>query len=169
VTVIQIPRVSERARGTQGDRLLRGVQNRRIKELRRFGMIESDPLVGVRPEEAMGELLENAMGYYRWVRSLTEEWDQDDFWIIDPRTKEKVPCAEFELEQRLFNSIRAVAGDMIRFDLDERAVVVEEAKYAILERALLAAAEAAGLDGAQKRKLGAELRKQVPLIESGRA
>ena len=141
------------------------MRNKRIRELRRAGMIHAEAIDGIRPEDVMGELLENSMGYYRWAREQVGEMKPGEFWLVDPRTKERIPCAEFELEQRLWHSVKDIALAMIKLNLDERSVVIEEAKMEMLYQAVLAAAEAANMDSEQRKRLGSELRTQLIELE----
>jgi hypothetical protein len=104
----------------------------------------------------------------RWAREQVGKLKEEDFWITDPTSGEKVPCAEFELEQRLMTSVRAIAESIVRLDLDNKSLRIEQGKMDMLARALFAAAEAAGLDEDQRRKLGQELRANIQLLESGK-
>jgi hypothetical protein len=159
--------VRVRTRHPNGLKLLPQVQNKRISELRKAALIEADPVTGITPYEVLPEILENAVGYMRWARQKVGELTEDEFWIIDPVTQEKVPCAEFELEQRLTSSVKALAETIVRLDLDTKSMQIEQGKLAVIAQALFAAAEAAGLDDDQRRKLGQELRAQIKLLEAG--
>lgn len=157
--------VAVKTRDPRTLRILPKIQGRRIRELRRAGLIEADPATGVTPYEVLPEVLENAVGYMRWARQKVGEIREEDFWLVDPTSGEKVPCAEFELEQRLAGSVRAIAESIVRLDLDSKHLNIERGKMDMLARALFAAAEAAGLDEDQRRKLGQELRGQIQLLE----
>lgn len=109
----------------------------------------------------MPALLNDAWGYYLWARRMAGDITDDAFWLTDPRTGEKTPCAEFELEDRLRSSVKAICESMIRTDIDEKGSRIEEAKLAVLGAAISVAAEEAGLDEDQKRKLGSALRSEL--------
>jgi hypothetical protein len=138
-----------------------------MSELRRIGFLEAEEAADVRPEAVMDELLANALGYMRWARSLLDDMPAEEFWLVDPRTTWKIPCAEFELEQRLSRSVQELVTQMIRLELGGRSVAVEEAKLEVLGRALEQAVAAAGVDDETRRRIGQELRTQLRLIEGG--
>lgn len=138
-----------------------------MRELRALAMIEVEPATGVVPTEILPEVLENAVGYMRWARSKVGKLTQDQFWIVDPITGDKTPCAEFELERRLSLDVKNLAETIVRLDLDTRGLQIEAGKMELIAQALWAAAEAAGLDDDQRQKLGESLRTEIKLLESG--
>jgi len=140
---------------------------KRLNELRQLAPVDPDTdNIDITAEESLTKLHKLAWGYFLWAHEQTANLTEDKFWITDPRTKEKVPAAEFEFEIRMMGAVRTLAESIVRLEIDKSAAEVEAAKLDLLGAALAAAAEAAGLNDDQRRKLGSELRTQLQLVES---
>lgn len=136
-----------------------------MRELRRLAAVEAiDIGPEVTPYEAMPMLLQRSWSWWRFFSDKVDNLDEDKFWLTDPRTGERVPGAEFELEQRMLTVVKSVCNDMMRLDIDERGAQIEEAKLQVLGVAIAAAAQEAGLTEDQQKLLGKELRKQLEAI-----
>jgi Arc/MetJ family transcription regulator len=117
----------------------------RIERLWRYAAAQVDAL---RPGVARNQSMDN-MDYELWAT-----WDDNMNIVI---TNSYWIQREKELSELLGKLTEAAQ----RIGLSERRTRVQEAQTQLMGEALAAAAEAAGLNAVQKRRLGSELRKQL--------
>lgn len=112
-----------------------------------------------------------------WIHAATEvdrldadaePGTRDSLWTLryDENGNRIVELSKWiQYEQALREELFEQAMQMSHLKLDERMVNIEERTLNLLGHALMAAAEASGLDEGQRRLLGSNLRHQLGLIE----
>lgn len=105
------------------------------------------------------------------VDQLTEgKTGEEGFWEtwFDPQGNLRIePSRWIQREDALRKEVFEMATAMGHLNIDERMARVDEAKLAILARALQAAARRANLTEEQRRMLGSALRDEIAQLEQG--
>lgn len=175
-TTVKVPPRSARRRAREHRRIERTVVNHRESMIARAQPIEDLPDVDA--AETMQLLINRVERLWRYAAAQVDELKpgvarnqsmdsmDHELWATWDDNMNIVVTSSYwiQREKELSELLGRLTESAQRIGLSERLASVKEAQTQLMGEALLAAAEAAGLNTAQKRRLGSELRTQLTML-----
>lgn len=119
------------------------------------------------PADALQFMIDRVMGQYRHAASEVDKLEPSEVTVMTPfgPVDHHWVRAEARFAERLSHLVEA----SIRAGLAERMVKIEEAKAQLMVRALVAAAEEAGIPRTKLKAIGPAFRRHLTVIQGGQA